>query len=171
MGGVDALDDPVPEVATYAAEMLGKFGSGAAEPALWRRYARWSHHWEGRESELSHTLADDLDARSAQESLGLVLMKALATGNGWLTGPTKLRSLKRMNKIFSSEPELERFMNSWDANPVTIQFTSLPPYFRASGVQYDYDSMDALERKLAQFPAGTKFAISEPDPDKSKVDR
>jgi hypothetical protein len=38
--GIRAIDDPDPQVATSAAMMLGRFGSAAAEPVLWRRCTR-----------------------------------------------------------------------------------------------------------------------------------
>src|SRR4029453_44703 len=77
--GIESLDDPDPAVAMTAATMLGRFGSPAAEAALWQRYASWSAQWAGRESKLEQA-AEDNEESSNQLGLGQCLMQALATG-------------------------------------------------------------------------------------------
>jgi len=78
--GIRSLDDPDPQVAMTAATMLGKYGSPAAETALWHHYTVWSASWSGRESELDLTFAES-DERIHQLGLGQNLAQALATAN------------------------------------------------------------------------------------------
>jgi hypothetical protein len=83
-------------------------------------------------------------------------MNALAKGQGWLANPTKLQRLKGMNKVRSIQQELDRYLKTWDEQPLTINMWS-----DFSVAQYQsIDSIDALEQKLAQFPPGTEFIIS-----------
>ncbi|MEY2493757.1 MAG: hypothetical protein QOJ45_249 [Verrucomicrobiota bacterium] len=158
--GLHILDDPDPEVAADAATMLGRFGSPEAEPALSRRYQRWSKQWVGHESELSFTPVDAPDHRLNQLELGRHLLEALATGRNWLTDRTKLQSLSGLSSVRDIQQQLDRYLRSWDEQPLTISFDLPPPRFHASVAQYYLDSMEDLKNKLSQFPSGTKFAIS-----------
>jgi hypothetical protein len=160
--GIKSLDDPDPEVAMTAATMLGKFGSPAAESALWQRYASWSAQWAGRESQLEITFGDALNEKVYQLGLGQNLMNALATGKSWLSDKTTLQRLSELTKVRRIQQELEAYLKMWEEPALTISFEhgSQPFPFHARVVQYEFQSLGALKEKLAQFPSGTKFFLS-----------
>jgi hypothetical protein len=159
--GIKSLNDPDPEVAMTAATMLAKYGSPAAESALWQRYASWCARWEGRESQLDITVADNDDEKQYQLGLGENLMHALATGKSWFADKTRLQRLS-LTKVRRIQRDLDQYLKMWEAPILTISVRHNPePYpFHAQVAQYEFQSMDALKEKLTQFPAGTKFLLS-----------
>jgi hypothetical protein len=161
---VKSLDDPDPQVAMTAATMLGKFGSPAAESALWQRYASWSAQWVGREPELDITFAEGLNEKVYQLGLGLNLMQALATGKAWLSDKTRLQRLSQLTKVRRIQHQLEGYLKMWEdpALTISLEHGSQPFPFHARVAQYEFQSLDALKEKLAQFPSGTKFLLSRP---------
>jgi hypothetical protein len=163
--GIKALDDPDAEVAMTAATMLGKFGSPDAESALWRRYASWSAKWTGRESQLDITFGDGLNDKGYQLGLGENLVQALATGKSWLYDKAKLQRLSELSKVKRiHQQQLDRYLKLWEEPAISMSFEHNPePYpFHAQVAQYEFQSLDALKEKLAQFPSGTKFFLSRP---------
>jgi len=160
--GIKSLDDPDPEVAMSAATMLGNFGSPAAESALWQRYASWSAQWAGREPELDITFAEGLNEKVYQLGLGLNLMRALATGKAWLSDKTELQRLSQLTKVRRIQQQLDSFLKIWEDQPLTIFLDDGSSWarFHARVAQYEFNSKDALEQKLTQFPPGTKFLLS-----------
>jgi len=162
--GIQSLDDPDPQVAMTAATMLGKFGSSAAESALWRRYASWSTQWTGRESQLDITFGEGLNDKAYQLGLGQNLMQALATGKSWLSDKAKLQRLSELSKVKRIQQQLDGYLKIWEEPDISISFehNSGPFPFHALVAQYEFQSLDALKEKLAQFPSGTKFFLSTP---------
>jgi hypothetical protein len=164
--GINSLDDPDPEVAMTAATMLGKFGSPAAESALWQRYTSWSAKWAGHESELEQMFADGLNEKTYQRGLGQNLMQALATGQSWLSDKNKLQRLSQMTKSPRMQQQLDLYLKHWQYDAVSIFVDnqgSSPTRFRALLAQYELQSMKALKDKITQFPSGTKFFLSTPE--------
>jgi hypothetical protein len=159
--GIKSLDDPDPQVAMTAATMLGKFGSPAAEAALWQRYASWCARWAGHESQLDITFGDRLDERTYQLGFGNNLMAALATGKSWFSDKTRLQRLS-LTKVKRIQRQLDDYLKIWDEPVLTISIRhGRPPFaFHAQVAQYEFQSMDALKDKLAQFPSGTKFLLT-----------
>jgi len=162
--GVKSLDDPDPEVAMTAATMLAKFGSPAAESALWRRYSTWSAQWSGREQELSITFAGGANEKVYELGLGSNLMQALATGRAWLSDKAALQRLSQLTKVPRIQQQLDGYLKMWDEEALTISFQhgSEPYPFHARVAQYEFQSIEELKEKLAQFPSETKFFLSPP---------
>jgi len=160
--GIRSLDDPDPQIAGTAATMLGKFGSPAAESALWRRYQSWSAQQVGHESELELMFADRLDDRIYQLGLGVNLMQALVTGKSWLSDKSKLQRLSQVTQVRRLRQDLDRCLKMWEDQPLTISVNnnSWPSRFEARVAQYEFHSLDDLKEKLSQFPSGTKFLLS-----------
>jgi hypothetical protein len=155
---IKSLDDPDPEVAMTAATMLGNFGSPEAEAALQQRYAKWSAQWRGREKDLDLLFADGVSDVVYQRGLGQDLVQALATGNGWLMDEAELRRLSQLSKVRAVEQRLEEYTKLTAGEP-TIFVDSAPFQFHARVAQYEFQSLDTLKTKLAQFPSGTKFLL------------
>jgi hypothetical protein len=156
---IESLNDPDPEVAQTAATMLGKFGSPAAESALVKRFATWSEHWSGRETQLDRIFADGLNDDVFQLGLGQNLAQALGTGKAWLTEKAELQRLAQQTKVRRVRQELEGYAKLWDEEPIAVYIDSSTFGFHARVVQYEFQSLDALKEKLAQFASGTKFAL------------
>ena len=161
---IHALDDPDPVIASDAARVLGRFGSPAVEAPLRRRYESWSKRWAGHESKLNLArIKDPVGGQADQLSLGWALLKALATGQAWLSDQSKLRHLAATTKISIFPQKVDQYLKFWDEQPLTIAVQSSAeddPRFVASVAQYQFDSVQALEKKLSQFPSGTKFVLS-----------
>ena len=157
---VESLDDSDPQVAQSAATILGKFGSPASESALLKRYGRWSEQWTGRETQLDRIFSDGLSAETYQLGFGLNLTQALGTGKAWLSDKAALQGLAQQTKVRRVRQQLESYIKLWEEEPLTISIDLSPSRFYARVVQYEFQSMDALKEKLAQFPSGTKFALT-----------
>jgi hypothetical protein len=162
---IRSLNDSDPEVAMTAATMLGKFGSSAAESALWQRYASWSAKWGGYESELDLVSADQDDNRLSQLGLGLNLVQALAMGRSWFFDKSKLQRLSGMTNVRQlHQQRLNNYLKIWEEEPLIISFDfdSSAGNFHSRVVQYEFQSMADLKAKLIQFPSGTTFVLSSP---------
>lgn len=157
---VESLNDPDPELAQAAARMLGEFGSPAAEGALRKRYTSWCEQWAGREAQLDKVFADGFNADNDQLNLGLILTQALAGSHAWLLDKAELQGLAEQTKVRRVRQQLESYLKLWEDEPIPI-YVELPGnrlYARVA--QYQCVSLDELKEKIAQFPAGTKFALA-----------
>lgn len=165
--GIHSLDDPDPQVAMTAATMLGKYGSASAESALWQRYTAWAAAWSGRESELELTFAEQTGDRIYQLGLGQNLVQAIATAKSWLSDKQTLQRLSQLTSVKSVRDQLGEDLKIWENQPLVISFNHNPPPLGldARVAQYEFHSMDELEDKLGQFPAGTKFVLGIPPVD------
>jgi hypothetical protein len=153
-----SLDDANPRVRSTSASLLGRFGSPAMEAVLFERYSKWLETWQGRESELTPAFADD---RAQQDAIneGASLLVALTTATSWLTGEEKLKRLLSMTKALRLRQQLESTLASWRTMTITLSSVPWSTGIDAHVAQYQLQSMQALENKLGQFPAGTRFLI------------
>src|SRR5258705_2754030 len=137
---VQSLDDPDPQIAATAATMLGKFGSPAAESALWQHYASWSAQWAGRESQLNMIFAEGLNEKVYQLGYGQNLMRALATGKSWLSDKTRLERLSQLTKVRRIQQQLDGYLKIWQDPVVSISFEhgSEPFPFHARLAPYEF---------------------------------
>jgi hypothetical protein len=153
-----SLDDPAPRVRTTSIRLLGRFGSPAMEAVLSERYSKWLENWAGRELEVTPAFAD----RGAQQDAineGANLLGALTTATSWVTGQDKLLRLLSITRVPRLRQDLEFKLNAW--RELTITFNTTPGSTRIDGhvAQYEFQSMQALQNKLEQFPAGTRFVL------------
>jgi hypothetical protein len=160
------LDDPDWRVRTSSAALLGRFGAPEIEAVLMEQYRRWSEKWAGRESELNPVFAEygaQLDAIRE----GSALLHALTTATSWLTDANRLQNLLSMTNATRLRDTLEGHLNAWTDAPMTITVnrSSGPQALEARVAQYELRSMQALEDKLSQFPAGTAFTLQFSGPD------
>jgi len=159
--GIQGLDDKDTEVAMTAATMLGRYGSAAAESALWKRYESWCVRWTGKEEQLDLSFADRLNERLYQRGLGENLMRALATGQSWLSDQTRLRRLLQVTTVPKMRKDLEGYLKAWEAPAFTIDLHNSSQYFSGRVAQYELNSMKALKDKLSQFPPGTRLVFGQ----------
>lgn len=152
---LQGLNNEDPEVAANAARYLGRHGSAGAEIVLWRRYEAWSRQWAGRASEL-RVIAAAKNLNVWQANLGQALAQALATGEAWLADRPKLRGISGLSVTEQMRVEAAQWLDHWNAPQHAIVYIpTSPATFHVA--QYQLDSLEALENKLSQFPAGTEF--------------
>ena len=89
-------------------------------------------------------------------------MEALATGRSWLMDKPKLRDLAGMNRVRTILTKLDEYQKRWKSLPLNI-YVSVSAGLSGSLAQYSFDSIDALEEKLAQFPSDTEFVLNTPE--------
>ena len=157
---LERLSSADAEIASDAARVLGRFGSAAAEPALWHQFEQWSSRWKGRESELMSTDADALHPSDALR-LGVELVNAIATGKAWLTDESDLRRLAAANEIPRLKAEVDHYLERWKERPLSISVLPCSSDFSASLVQYHVNSLNGLDERLAQFLRGTAFSLGD----------
>jgi hypothetical protein len=152
------LDDPDPEVAASAAATLGRYGSPAAEQPLWDRLGKWHLAWAGRAAELPDGAGSAL-TNGLQTALEMALVNALATAQSWFAGPEKLQRVRVLCVSQYAQGQVDNMLNTLSSTPLIGVSTFGDGSFAGSVCQYQTDSMNALEEKLAQFPSGTMFSV------------
>ncbi len=135
-----------------AAVALGQYGSAWAEEPLWQAYLYFHEWWKNRREDLEK-----------QEFVGNVylekeLRNALARGAGWLTDEAKLKRIDALCLGWGCLHDSSQDLNAWRGPLRVAVYADSASYFRAEVAHYtNLHSMEALERKLAQFPRGTVF--------------
>jgi len=151
------LRDPSPQVAANAAETLGRYGSPEAVAPLKAAFERWHAAWAGRAEDLRPRATQPPAARD-QSMLESRLFDALAAGRGWLSGRRDIEAFSawcvsdncRMNAgrmldmITSGRVDVSVF----DGDDASVQIA-----------HYQLESIPELERKIAQYPRGTRFQL------------
>ena len=155
---ISALDDPSPGVARNAAEALGRFGSAAAENALWTRLEKFQALWKDRRDELR--LGPGGSGLAAEGMIEYALINALSRGEAWVSGTEKLERLKGMVSPWR-QTELAGSLADWQRAQFTLSMNWLPDgRFRYNVGAYSGESVDQLARKLRQFPSGTQITLT-----------
>jgi hypothetical protein len=155
---IASLDDPVPEVVSSAAEMLGRFGSAAAREPLRARFERWHQAWDGRQEELRYRTTQDR-ANAAQGMLEGTLFQALARGQAWLADERDLRELRSLCVTDNCRTQADYITTAADDTRITIVRVEEPADSLVMLAQYQLNSIAALEQKLTQYPKGTRFTL------------
>jgi hypothetical protein len=168
---VNSLTDPDPEVASNAAGFLGRYGSADSERALWSRYEAWSREWRGRTEELRF-IPTGTNPHVWDANLGQSLARALASGTNWFAGESVLRRIQSLGVGANIQTDVEQALQAWSRRPLTVAYMGgVPPTFTL--VQYESLSLESLEKKLTQFPSGTRFAFPPssptPSPEEQKL--
>ncbi|HMR74061.1 MAG TPA: hypothetical protein PKD61_03085 [Polyangiaceae bacterium] len=152
------LENSVPHLAGEAARALGRYGSAKAEAALWARLERWSKQWRGKEKQLRHPLIGE-NPNSEQIQLERALWGAIASGQAWLTD---LKGLQKLHALLVTEQEKQQLaykFGEWKQGIFAIRWhRQTDGNIRVSLAQFELDSLQALEAKLAQFPQGSRFS-------------
>lgn len=99
--------------------------------------------------------------------LGQNLMQAIATAKSWLSDEHSLQRLSQLTKVKRIRDQLDGYLKIWESQPLVISFdnNSPPLGMDVRVAQYEFHTMDELEEKVGQFPAGTKFTLGIPPMD------
>ncbi|MDA1315576.1 MAG: hypothetical protein O2968_19785 [Acidobacteria bacterium] len=134
-----------------AAEVLGRFGSAAAEKPLWEAMTYFHEWWKDRKDDLENS------TQSGSLELGRAYRSALAQANGWVLDSDGLSKLRDLCVSDWGRGEVSEWLRRAQS-PLTIDLS-----IRGSGdvsaqvAQYRLRSEATLLRKLKQFPQGTAF--------------
>jgi hypothetical protein len=156
-----ALDNEDSEIVSQAASVLADYGSADAEEALWRRLGKWYE-------QATHTRSER-ELSYDQEKIEKALRQALTSGQAWLSDPEKLKRVRDWCITDTSRNEVDQMITGWDPQ-IYVAFNSYEDEPDRIGVaQYGLKSLDALMKKLLQFPKGTVFKLKTRG-DESKAD-
>lgn len=154
---LQALDRPDAKAAASAAHALGEHGSPLVESKLWERLERWHATCKGREEADRNRLIEP-NPNEGEAALGGALWRAIATSPAWLADGGKLARLDDLLLTTYEKQRLRSMLADWAEGTPTIRIFRFPNGSTRAGVaQYDFDSIDKLEAKLAQFPTGARF--------------
>jgi len=135
-------------IKTSAAHSLARYGTAAALPKLWETFRYFHEWWQGK--------GPELEKNGEAAMLEVELANAITRGSGWLATPAELRQVEPLCIGQRCRVEVQSDLRTWEA-PLRIDV--IEGQYRVaqySGLQ----SLAELEAKLAQFPRGTKFALS-----------
>ncbi len=149
---IEFLGSPKVPVKHGAAEVLGKYGSSAAEKPLWDTLEYFRFWWKGREQEL-----DEADGREGIQ-FERALRIALAQADAWTLREDGLRRLLDLCSSNWCKQEVGEWL-SHAGPPVAIDITPSLDGFHARIAQYETNSEEQMRRKVGQFPAGTVFHV------------
>ena len=149
---IESLSSPMVPVKRGAAEVLGKFGSAAAQKPLWETMEYFRSWWNGREAELKQ--------KTGQEGVQLerALRIALGQADAWTleeAGATKLLDL-------CSTDECRTQVSGWvmaAKSPIRIDLMQASSGWNYTVAQYGPSDADWLKRKLSQFPEESEFQV------------
>jgi hypothetical protein len=157
---IAALDDPAPTVVGNAAAALMRYGAADAEGPLWRRLQRFHDEWKDRWDELRPTPGTTA-SHAAEGMAEFGLINAIVRGDGWTAGPEALTRLKALVSP-QRQTEVDMQLATWSRGPLSLSLTWAAPdgALTYSVAAYHGQGLDALTRKLQQFPAGTGVVCS-----------
>jgi len=161
---IEHLSSGIVPVKRGAAEVLGKYGSAAAQQPLWETMEYFRSWWKDRE--------DDLRKTVGQEGVFLerALRTALAQGSGWLLGETELRKLLALCSTAECRADVQEWIGS-AGSPKSVEILLYPGDVRIKVAQYMVTGELALSAKLAQFPAGTAFRMAATRSEEANLER
>jgi hypothetical protein len=151
------LQDPSPRVAANAAHALGRYGSPAAVAPLRAAFERWHAEWAGRADELRPRATQPLAERE-DGTVEWRLFDALASGHGWLAGRRELETIRAWCVTEGCRANADRMLEMIAAGRLDVTVFDGDQASIALA-QYQLESIADLERKLAQYPAGTRFHL------------
>jgi hypothetical protein len=161
---IDALSDPDHDVVLSAVQALALVGDTQAKAALFERLSEWRARWMGREHDMfwipgEGPVTDD-------RYLGDELIRAIATGAGWLLTEEDQRRLLQSAVTENQKQQTTQFVDTARNKPVSITIINSGfPNIQIVVAQYNYENTEPAQRKLSQFPAGTTFLLQKIPPE------
>jgi hypothetical protein len=155
---IDALTDPDEDAVESAVLALAMVGDDRAKAALFEHFEQWHAKWVGRQRDLAGYPGDE--RVTDDRYLGDNLIHSIATGAGWLLKEEDQQRLLQYVVTENQKQQVNQFIASAKERPTMIRlFDTVVPRIQIAVAQYSYEDLEAAERKLSQFPAGTSFAL------------
>lgn len=161
---IDALSDPDHDVVLSAVQALALVGDTQAKAALFERLGEWRARWMGREHDIfwipgEGPVTDD-------RYLGDELIRAIATGAGWLLTEEDQGRLLQSAVTENQKQQTKQFVDTARNKPVSITIINSGfPNIQIVVAQYNYENTEPAQRKLSQFPAATTFLLQNIPPE------
>jgi hypothetical protein len=164
---IQNLDNPDPAVAADAAKMLGAYGSPEVEWVLQQRLQQFYSEWKDHADDLCYR-PGAANTNIAQGQFESALVDSLVHGISWLPNKSQLQEIESHCLTPNSLNVVAASRMRWGEDAAV--FVSLadehPPMWRIG--DFNVKSLDQLERKMSQFPLGTRFlwqttAAEDPD--------
>jgi hypothetical protein len=152
------LNDPVPPVASDAAEALQKYGSLETENALWTRLQQFQEQWKDKPDEMLHPRPNMI---VFDKDSGLVdaLVQGILHGQAWFADAATIRRLKEVSSP-AKQNELDGALQSLGSGEFTLHMQWWPQdELNYTLGWYTGEGMASFEEKLAQFPPGSHFRM------------
>src|ERR1035438_6732401 len=145
------------QVKMMDAEWLGRYGTAPAEAALWDTLRYFHDYWKDRRALLKENVEG--------EYLEVALRNAIARGAGWRATEADLRLIASLCISERCQYETGADLQNLQA-PLEVQIEG----DRSRVAQYyNIESLEMLEKKLAQFPAGASFRLRVPGANRDRV--
>jgi hypothetical protein len=150
---IESLTSSKAPVKRGAAEVLGKYGTPAAEQPLWAAMEYFRSWWKGREEELKE--------RIGEESMQLerALRIALAQADGWVLQEPELNRLLGLCSSEWCRTEVTQWIGTAKP-PVSIEISPDGDGFAYIVGQYGPGSEDWLRQKLLQYAETSTFNVA-----------
>jgi hypothetical protein len=140
-------------VKTVAAQILGLYGSKSATGPLWDAFRYFHEYWQEKRAELP--------PNGEGVQLEVALRNAIARGHNWVVDDADLRLMESLCISQRCLYETQQDLRAWQQKPLRLELSSQGGGIRGAAAQYyGLESMEALEDKLAQFPRGTIFLVT-----------
>jgi hypothetical protein len=149
---IEVLTNPKVPVKRGAAEVLGKYGTAAAEKPLWAAMEYFRSWWKDREGELKGQIGQE--SRQFERALWI----ALAQADGWVLQEPELQRLRALCSSEWCRQEVAAWIGVAEA-PVNIGVSPHDDGLIYSVAQYGPGNEEWLRRKLRQYPEATAFRI------------
>ena len=151
------MNAPDLDRARQAAETLAQYGDESAEKAIWQRIKAFHEQWAEREKDLTYKAKTPADAN---EAIGFQygIVTAMGQAQAWVLSDQQITELEHLT-LGQARDNAKPW--HW-TSPVDMSI-SLPLDGRLqSDINHQYHSIniDALRRKLAQYPNGTTFHVT-----------
>jgi hypothetical protein len=151
---IEYLNDSVVVNKNGAAEILGKYGSAAAEKPLWSVMEFFHEWWKGKEELLEEPVGEE------SRQLEATLRTALARAGGWVLDEADLRRLRTLCVSDWCRQEVDSWIQAAQPPLAVELYGGLANSLQAQIGWYDVRSREDLQRKLSQFPVGTQLRWS-----------
>jgi hypothetical protein len=138
-------------IKSTAAKALARYGTSTALPPLWEAFRYFHNYWNGKGKEL--------EQNGQGVALEVDLRNAIARGRGWLATESDLRLIE---SLCVSNWCIGETRHDLAAIQPPLALEVMPGQYGVSGrvAQYSgFESVAALEEKLAQYPRGTRFLL------------
>lgn len=144
--------------AEEAAAALQHYGSAHAEAALWKRLEKLHEKWKDQPEEAMYPQPGAI-VMAEDSGLEQALVLAIEGGQGWFADEGTMERLKALTSQ-AMQSGLDSLLDSVKHGEYTLNLGWWP----AGTLKYDLgwysgSGIEALKQKLAQFPAGSRFAL------------
>lgn len=155
---VEELSDAAPSVASDAAQTLEKYGSPAAESALWARLEKFHEEWKDKPEEMQGR-RPDMTIFDSESGLEASLAQGILDGQTWFADGGTIRRLRELTSP-ALQQELDDAQKMLESGDFSLHLSWWPrDELDYTLGWYSGKGMAGFREKLAQFPPGSHFRM------------